>query len=77
MPDSLRCATQGVLFWSARLSGGTPARRKFGAMHEEYQPGYNWEDLIEKKFKATIPWQDFEDDDTRTELSGDEPDTDR
>lgn len=30
-------------------------------MHEEYKPGYNWEDLIEKEFKRTIPWEDFED----------------
>jgi hypothetical protein len=27
-------------------------------MHEEYRPGYNWEDLIEKEFKKSIPWSD-------------------
>lgn len=30
-------------------------------MHEEYQPGYNWEDMIEKEVKRSIPWGDFED----------------
>jgi hypothetical protein len=30
-------------------------------MHEEYRPGYNWEDLIEKEFKKSIPWSDFDD----------------
>jgi hypothetical protein len=30
-----------------------------GIMHEEYQPGYNWEDMIEKEFKRSIPWGDL------------------
>lgn len=30
-------------------------------MHEEYRPGYNWEDFVEKEFKKTIPWGDFDD----------------
>jgi len=37
-------------------------------MHEEYRPGYNWEDMINKEFKKTIPWGDVED-------SSEEPDT--
>lgn len=37
-------------------------------MHEEYQPGYNWEDMIEKEVKKSIPWGDRDD-------SGEEPDT--
>lgn len=31
------------------------------SMHEEYQPGYNWEDMIDKEFKKSIPWNDFDD----------------
>ena len=37
-------------------------------MHEEYRPGYNWEDMIEKEFKKSIPWGDFDE-------SSEEPDT--
>ena len=37
-------------------------------MHEEYRPGYNWEDMIDKEFKKSIPWGDVDD-------SGEEPDT--
>jgi hypothetical protein len=37
-------------------------------MHEEYRPGYNWEDMIDKEFKKSIPWGDVED-------SSEEPDT--
>ena len=37
-------------------------------MHEEYRPGYNWEDMIDKEFKKSIPWGDFDD-------GSEEPDT--
>jgi hypothetical protein len=37
-------------------------------MHEEYRPGYNWEDMIEKEVKKSIPWGDFDE-------SSEEPDT--
>ena len=37
-------------------------------MHEEYRPGYNWEDMIDKEFKKSIPWGDAAD-------SSEEPDT--
>jgi hypothetical protein len=37
-------------------------------MHEEYRPGYNWEDMIDKEFKKSIPWSDADD-------SSEEPDT--
>jgi hypothetical protein len=41
---------------------------RHGIMHEEYRPGYNWEDMIDKEFKKSIPWGDVDD-------SGEEPDT--
>jgi hypothetical protein len=37
------------------------SKERFVAMHEEYRPGYNWEDFVEKEFKKTIPWGDFDD----------------
>ncbi|MGD8269757.1 MAG: hypothetical protein PVG81_03450 [Desulfobacterales bacterium] len=37
-------------------------------MHEEYRPGYNWEDMIDEEFKKSIPWGDFDE-------SIEEPDT--
>ena len=30
-------------------------------MHEEYRPGYNYEDFVEKEFKKSIPWSDIDD----------------
>lgn len=51
-------------------------KRKTNRMHEEYQPGYNWEDLIEKEFKKSIPWDDFEEDSDDSEPIGDGKDSD-
>ena len=29
-------------------------------MHEEYRPGYHWDDLAEKKLEKKIPWEEPE-----------------
>ena len=44
-------------------------------MHEEYRPGYNWEDLVEKEVKKSIPWSDFDDgcDDTEPKFDREDP----
>jgi hypothetical protein len=43
-------------------------------MHEEYRPGYNWEDLVEKEFKKTIPWRDFDEGSEDTDNTFDQED---
>jgi hypothetical protein len=49
-------------------------RERFAVVHEEYRPGYNWEDLVEKEFKKSIPWSDFDDGSENTDATFDRED---
>ncbi len=65
-PGSFYFQAQNI---TVRISGKVECNldRKGPNVHEEYQPGYHWDDLAEKKPEKQIPWNEFEEHAQKTE----------